>query len=385
MMQKCCREKLIREARRFKKTYNEETGRTMKKGKHFKHLTLNDRQTIERMLLNGFSKKEISMAVGCSVRTVYYEIKRATYIHTNSDLTEEERYNPEAAEEAYRAHLKAKGRKPLLTQAKKLVDYISSLIIEQKYSPEACIMELHSQANLSFEADIKSVNTIYEGIRRGYFKDVTMKVLPRRGMKKQKKKKVLVQKRPSRGTSIEKRPEIVDTRDTFGHWEMDCVVGKSTNKKTILVLTERKTRQEILEVLKDKTMNEVVKALNRIEKRLGGSFYKIFRTITVDNGSEFSDYIGMEKSLHRIGKRVKVYYCHPRAPHERGSNENNNHLVRRWYPKGSDFDKILKRPGLKEVEWWINTYPRKKFKGKTSKEIFDQELNDAGICPDTYC
>ena len=114
---------------------------------------------------------------------------------------------------------------------------------------------------------------------------------------------------------------------------MDCVIGKLNNRKTILVLTERKTRYTILEVLKEHTASEVVKALNRIEKRYGSSFYRIFKTITVDNGSEFADYIGMEKSLYRIGNRTKVYYCHPEAPHERGSNEVGNRLIRRFYPK----------------------------------------------------
>lgn len=350
----------------------------MEKGTTFKHLTWHDRMVIERMLNEGFSKPDIAKAIGCSVRTIYYEVKRSTYEHTNSDWTVEIRYNPDGAQALYEKHLSEKGSTPKLTKCEKLRSYISNLVINLRYSPEACLMEINNQEDLEFEEEIRSVNTIYAGIRKGYFEGVTMEALPRKGKVFQKKKKVTVQKRPSKGTSIEKRPEDILTRETFGHWEMDCVIGKSTNKKTLLVLTERKTRYEIIETLKEHSSIEVVRALNRIEKIFKSDFYKVFKTITVDNGSEFADDIGMEKALYRVGKRTKLYYCHARSPQERGSNEVNNHLVRRWFPKGSDFDKLLKKTEVKDVEWWMNTYPRRILKGKTSIELFNNELTNLG-------
>ena len=157
---------------------------------------------------------------------------------------------------------------------------------------------------------------------------------------------------------------------------MDCVVGKLTNKKTALVLTERKTRFEVIERLKAHTMKEVIKALNRIEKRIGAAFYKIFKSITVDNGSEFKDFRGMEKALRRKGNRTKVYYCHPRSPNERGTNEVTNTLVRRCkgLEKGADFDGTLTYTTCKEAQFWVNTYPRRLFNGKCSMELFNNEL-----------
>ena len=83
------------------------------------------------------------------------------------------------------------------------------------------------------------------------------------------------QRRAKAGTSIEQRPDIED-REEFGHWEMDTVKGNKSNRKTLLVLTERKTRQEIIEVMKSNTTKETVRALNRIEKNFGSSFFKIF-------------------------------------------------------------------------------------------------------------
>lgn len=87
----------------------------------------------------------------------------------------------------------------------------------------------------------------------------------------------------------------------------------------------------------------------------------------------------MEKALYRVGNRTKVYYCHPHSPHERGSNENCNLLVRRFFPKGSDFDSTLNKSKVKEAEDWINTYPRSLHNGKCSEELFIEELRKIGI------
>ncbi len=346
-----------------------------KKGQH---LSYNDRLIIERMLLlKKYSIQDIADAIGCCKRTIYYEIKRSTYIHTNTDLTTEVRYNPDGSQERYRRLLKMKGQKPLLREDSEFKTYVEYMITKHKYSPEAALHKIKTD-ELALDLHITSVQTIYSGIRKGYFENISLAELPRHGKNKRKKKKVSVQKRLVKGTSIERRPDEVDARTTFGHWEMDCLCGKSTNRKTALVLTERKTRMEIVEVLKKHTAAEVVKALNRIEKRFGCDFYKVFKTITVDNGAEFMDFIGMEKALYRVGQRTKVYYCHPHAPHERGTNENNNILLRRPLPKGSNFDKDLNRTKAKYAEEWINLYPRGIFKGRCSMDLYEEELARLG-------
>ena len=180
------------------------------------------------------------------------------------------------------------------------------------------------------------------------------------------------------GTSIEKRPEEVLNRNEFGHWEMDSVIGLVKNKKTLLVLTERKTRFEIVEVMKSHTTTEVKRALNRIEKRAGSDFYKVFKSITVDNGTEFCGFKGIEKALYRVENRTKVYYCHPYCSCERGSNENQNRLVRYFYAKGTDFDKILDKKDVKTMQTWINKYPRRMFGGGTAEERFKEECRKIG-------
>ena len=347
----------------------------------FKHLTLNDRLTIERLLLKKYPKKCIADTIGCSLRTIYYEIKRATYVHTNPDLTEEVRYSPEEAERRYRQRLKAKGRTAVLKAAPELAAYISFMIKELHYSPEAVVYELRNNMALRFDIQIRSANTIYRAIRKGYFPGIGMAELPRKGVKVKRKEHVVVQKAPAAGTSIEKRPKDILLRSEFGHWEMDSLVGKSTNRKTVLVLTERKTRFEIVEKMKEHTSSEVVRALNRLEKKFKSDFYTVFKSITVDNGSEFKCCDGIGKALYRKGKRTNVYYCHPRSPQERGSNENANILLRRFLPKGADFDTLITRSLVKDVQFWINTYPRRLFKGRCTLDLFEEELRKLELKP----
>ena len=99
----------------------------------------------------------------------------------------------------------------------------------------------------------------------------------------------------------------------------------------------------------------------------------MFKTITVDNGSEFLDFEGIEKSYYSKAKRTKIYYCHPYSSYERGSNENANKLIRRWFRKGSNFDRC-NNDYVQYVQNWINTLPRKLFNGMCSNELFQNEL-----------
>ena len=177
----------------------------------------------------------------------------------------------------------------------------------------------------------------------------------------------------SRGTSIEKRPEEVNERNTVGHWEMDTVVGpQGKSHKCLLVLSERKLRYEIIEILDSKTSAEVIRALDRIERRLGEKkFRELFKSITVDNGPEFNDFEGIERSRRNRKNRTKVYYCHPYSFYERGLNENQNLFIRRFIPKGMNFDDLTNKE-VKEIERWINTYPRKLFEGKSAQQLYEE-------------
>ena len=340
----------------------------------FKHLTFTDRLRIERMLLDKKTKREIANTLRVHVSTIYREVERGQYEHLNSDYTTEMRYSPDIAQARYEATWSGKGADLKIGNDRELAQYLEDLIVEQHFSPDAALGEI-KRRGLHFSTSICRT-TLYSYIRKGVFLHLTSKHLPRRGKRKQTYKKV-EPKRPPRGESIEKRPQEIAQRDSFGHWEMDTVVGRKNSKKTLLVLTERLTRQEIIVRMADKTAASTVKALDRLERKFGKCFPDVFKTITVDNGSEFADCSGMERSCLRKGNRTKVYYCHPYSAYERGSNENQNLLIRRWFPKGTSFDRVPLKD-IARVEQWINDYPRAILGYKTSNDLFAAYLSREG-------
>ena len=158
---------------------------------------------------------------------------------------------------------------------------------------------------------------------------------------------------------------------------MDCVVGRRSSKNVLLVFTERLTRKELIYKIPDKTKTSVVKIIDRLQSRFGSSFSQVFKTITCDNGIEFVDAHGIQ--FDKSGnKRVELYYCHPYTSCERGSNENQNRLIRKHYPKGCTFTRVT-RSDIVKLENWINNYPRKLFGWRSSNDMFAAALKELGL------
>lgn len=358
-------------ARTFSCPFYHKRGNFM--GKLFKHLSQNDRIKMETMLNSGHKVVGVAEYLHVHRSTIYREIKRGEYTHRNSDYTEETRYSSDLGQKNHDWNAQGKGRNIKIGNDRPLAEYIEGKIIEDKYSPEAALAAA-AESGIEFTTSI-SVRTLYRYIDKGIFLKLTNKDLPVKGKRKKHNKRVKVQKRASAGESIENRPDEVKDREIFGHWEMDTVKGKQgVTKSCMLVLTERKTRDEIIVKLPDQKAASVVEAIDRLERKWGDMFTKVFRSITVDNGVEFSDYEGLERSvLHEGEKRTFAFYCHPYSSWERGSNENNNRLIRRHIPKGEDFDEKQDRD-IEYIENWINNYPRGIFGFKTSAQLFEEEI-----------
>lgn len=344
-------------------------------GRTFKHLSLTDRIIIERMLNQKYSIKKIAGVLHVHQATIYRELKRGKWIKTNSDLTEKESYSSDIAETNYRYNLTGKGKEIKLSNDHQLSHYIETMIKEYHCSPAIVISNILRE-KLSFSISITS-RTIYNYIYKGII-NINKKDLP--CPRKEKYQKITRNRKWSKPkqSTIENRPEDILERNEFGHWEMDSVIGLKTSKKALLVLTERKTRYERI-FLVDRGSQPVVQALNKLERKLKSNFNIIFKSITVDNGTEFSDYDGMVNSVYkRKGKRLKIYYCHPYSSFERGSNENQNRYIRRWFPKGMSFDHTNEKM-INKVETWMNNYPRPMFNYATPIELFHKELQAIGI------
>ena len=336
-------------------------------------MTWTQRLQLESLLKSKTPVKEICKILGVSNSTIYREIKRGAYERLNGATWEHyTAYSPDIAHEKYLVNLSGKGAPLKIGKDFEFADYIERRIGQDKMSPCAVLGEIRHK-NIKFGTSI-CPSTLYSYIANGVFLTLSLEDLPYKPTRKRRKRKV-VASRPPRGTSIEKRPKEIADRNTFGHWEMDTVKGKQgVTKSCMLVLTERKTRDEIIFKLKDQKAESVVDALDRLERKWGDMFSKVFRSITVDNGVEFSDCKGMERSALTPGeKRTYLFYCHPCSSYERGTNENTNKLIRRHIPKGEDFDEKQDRD-IEFIENWINTYPRGIFGFRTSEELFKEEL-----------
>ena len=342
--------------------------------RNYKHLSFTDRLKIEAWERVGTSPRVMAKELGVHISTIYRELKRGRYERLNTDLTTEDRYSPDIAEKKYRDNLKAKGTGLKLGNDHEYAAYLEYKVSVEKYAPGAILGEIKKNG-MVFQTTI-SKTTFYRYIDDGVFLTITNKDLPiKRNKNKQKHNHVQASRAP-KGKSIEKRPKEIESRKTFGNWEMDSVEGKKRTKKALLVLTERKTRNEIIRIMKDKTAASVLSTLDALEAEMSAKrFALIFQTITVDNGSEFSDYEGIERSATGESKRTNVYFCHPYSSYERGSNENQNKMIRRHYPKGYDFSNVTPAD-IQKLENWINNYPRKIFDFYSSSDLYEACLND---------
>lgn len=343
-----------------------------KMARRFKHLTKTDRLKIEVLDKQGYTKTQIASILGVHNSTISRELRRGRYVHT-TDFADVDRYSPDIAQQRYRQNLLNKGPGLKIGNDYKLAEFIEDKMVNDNYSVDA-VLGYIKKNNMSFSVSITR-QTLYRYIDMGLFINLTNKNLPVKGRRKKKKRPVrVVQAKACVGDSIEKRPSHINTREEFGHWEMDTVVGKrGESKHSLLVLTERKTREELIFLLTEHTAAQVVSCIDRLELAWGDKFSKVFKTITVDNGKEFSDCVGIQRSAIKECERTKVYYCHAYSSYERGSNENQNKLIRRKIPKGSNFDDKTEED-IKSIEVWINNYPRSLFDFETSQMQFDKEL-----------
>ena len=172
------------------------------------------------------------------------------------------------------------------------------------------------------------------------------------------------------GRSIEERPESVDSREEFGHWEIDEVIGRKSDKdKVLLTMVERKTRNLCVLRLADKSSRSLMEAFQRMEDELGQDFPKVFRSITADNGSENAILADIESVTG-----TPVYFTHPYTSCEKGTIENHNGLIRRFLPKGKRIDSYDEDTIL-GVELWANGLPRKILGYRTPDEAFEAEMD----------
>lgn len=336
-----------------------------------KYITEAERYQIEILLKEKYRLPQIARLLGHKYNTVYKEVRKGTVKQLDTELRAYDAYKADYAQMQYDKSVANRGRNLKIGSDYEFVAYIEDMVRNKKYSPEALLFHAENEG-LQFKTKL-CFKTIYNYFDMDLFLGASVADLPTKRNKnkpKQKKSKVALNNRS--GRSIEERDKSVMERKVYGHWEMDTVVsGQGTGKSCLLVLSERMTREEIVIKIKSRKAQSVVCALNALERKLGSKKFKEkFRTITCDNGVEFLDSKGIEKSRYTKGNRTVLYYCHPYSSYERGTNENINRMIRRFFPKGTNFD-LVSAKQISMVQDWINNYPRKILGGISSRAYID--------------
>ena len=323
-------------------------------------MTWNDRLSIEKLYNSGASYRKIAREISFAVSSVYREVQRGLYDHLDSSAWKTiNRYSAQVAQDDADWQATAKGRPLKIGKRHDYAELISRRILSGE-SPDQIVGNLRAEKIWTV-----STPTLYRYIDRGYLPGVTNKNLWQKSRRKKRICRKLRAARPPKGSSIERRPKEIDTRTTFGNWEMDSVIGKAKGKQeSLLVLTERMTRFEIIVKPGAKTAKAVVSALSKIVGRFPEG---TFQTITVDNGSEFSDCDGIQRLTNA------VYYCHPYTSFERGSNENANRIIRRFIPKGQSMKRVTQKK-CDAVAQYMNNMHRKILGYRTAAELFEEQL-----------
>ena len=199
--------------------------------------------------------------------------------------------------------------------------------------------------------------TIYNWVDQGLL-DIRMTDLPDHGIRRKRAKET--RGTFSHGRSIEDRPAEASDRNIAGHFEADTVLSGKRKGQAVATFVERKSRLTIVKRLGGRDSTSMTKAILELANQLGTNL----KTLTVDHGKEFANYQSIEKNTG-----VPLYFAHAYSPHERGSNENRNRVLRRFIPKGQPIEEISDDE-LIQINWYLNSRPLKCLNWRTPIEIF---------------
>ena len=327
--------------------------------KKHRRLTLKERVQIETLLHQNKTKAYIAKTINRSRSTVSREVNKLGS-------------NPKVDYDAYLAHWSAKEvylnkrNFDKISTCKKLRIYVFRGLL-LNWTPEQIAGRIKQDylndpiMSISHESIYRYIYTHPQAsLNKKLIKLLVRKKTRRRPAKKRRGtgSKIINQ------VSIDNRPKHIELREETGHWEGDLMIGKN-HKSAIGTIVERKSRYTIIIKLKSKKADEVAKMFSKKLNQLQKIFKK---SMTYDNGIEMARHEKITKKTD-----MKIYFAHPYSSWQRGTNENTNGLIRRYLPKGTDFNKIDER-SLRIIQEKLNNRPRKIIGFKTPQEMMDSEL-----------
>ena len=322
----------------------------------YHRLTMNEREEISLGLAQGKSRRDIAAILGRSPATVSRETRRNNYIYGG--------YQYRAAiahsRACRRSHMRRKKRK--LDTNEQLRQFVFEHL-NKRWTPEQIAKRLKKLYPMDVTMQI-SHESIYSYLYlwpRGELRKIVLKCLRRRHKYRRKYGKLRNHHRAIQDfISIEERPKEVADRIIPGHWEGDLLMGHN-NASALGVLVERTTRMIFLARLQNKDAQTVRMAFARKFKHLPAG---LKRSLTYDNGQEMTQH-----KLFTKNTNIQVYFAHPHSPWERGTSENTNDILRQFFPKGINFNKVSLNQ-INKVQNLVNDRPRKILDFSTPHEVF---------------
>ena len=317
-------------------------------------LTLAEREEISRGLARALSLRSIAARLGRAPSTLSREVNR------NGGL---QHYRAGQADQA--AWDRAHRPKPCKLVTNPALARLVSKQLRRLWSPEQiagwlkCTYPGDESNQVSHETIYKSLFIQARGaLKKELLQHLRSKRVIRRSRHASLKGEGLGQITDT--VSIRERPASVEDRAVPGHWEGDLIFG--SNNSQIATLVERHTRYVMLAKVGSKDTETVINALIRQARKLPSELYK---SLTWDRGSEMADH-----QRFTLATDIKVYFCDPQSPWQRGSNENTNGLLRQYFPKGTDLS-VHSQAKLNAVARQLNERPRKTLGFQTPAERFN--------------
>lgn len=345
----------------------------MTKKQHY--MTIDERYRLEALREAGVPVAQIARQLGFCRASIYNELHRGEYtriVWKSGYQVEEIHYSADKAQQITNYNQGAKGRPLKIGSDRQYADFLEARMLgiqdngktdkRKRFSPAAALAQARA---VGFSTTI-CTSTLYSYIDKGVFLHLTNKDLWVKSQRKKRGYQPVQRIAHPQLPSITQRPEAINQRTEPGHWEMDLIVGKAGTKPVLLTLSNRQSREELIFKLPNRKAATIRGVFDKLEQS-DPKFRDRFRSITTDNGSEFLQLEELQRSIHG-GKRFDVYYCHSYAAWEKGTNENHNRMIRRWYPKGTDFTRVTKKE-IAELQDWMNSYPRKILGWKTPNQV----------------
>lgn len=326
---------------------------------HYRQLKLHERGQIEVLHNQGLSCRMIAKTLQRSPSTISRELHRGMTTQIGINHKESQIYFAETGQAV------SQNRRELshaIGMLAKSPEFFAELIPALRARPRIHSVDsfVHSFKEIHPELSCPSTSTVYRYIDHGCT-ELNNTDLPKklsRRLKHAGKQHDRLNKRVL-GQSIEERPAEVEDRQVLGHWEGDLVKGKRTESEpALLTLTERVSRYEIIIKLSDYHAETCLQGLQAVLDDYGHDYFK---SITFDNGSEFS-------LLSQVNG-TDIYFAHPYSPWERGSNENQNGLIREYIPKGRSMHdvSIIDLQAIQDV---LNQRPRRSLDYRCAAELY---------------